>query len=285
MANVTESGRNYKALPFNSQNWFKKQKKQSDVKPPRNRKAPIAPPSTGQKYQTGDNYEGRIDTKTGVPWARPTTKSKPKSTKSSGGGGGGGGGTNAAKKTLKGAEYWRPGTFNEEAGLRAGAAAQVDAQLAEKYRQNQVARGQYGADYQNAIGELQRARDAGLVSTEKSGAADRGRLNNMSMGGGMGVGVGAGTNLSSLMNKYAEIRSGINSGFQSDYGKQTYDYNRNLGDITEADRVLANSRAGEIDTLYRSLYGEAWDRFIQQQTLTGQGIESRNNTRARVQGV
>lgn len=204
---------------------------------------------------------------------------KPKPTGSGRGGSGGSGGS----KGVKGIEYYHNSKFNPK-GYRTAAQLQTDAAIEEKLRASNVARGQASADYQNAIRELQQVRDSNSLNATKQGAEDTGRLNNMSLNRDMGYGAGAGTNMTSLMNKYADIQSGIASQYANDYSKQTYDYGRQMNDYNEADRVIRNSRAAEIDALYRQLYGEAWDRYIAKNNLGMSAIQQRNQARAAAQG-
>jgi hypothetical protein len=198
-------------------------------------------------------------------------------------GGGGGGGGAPVDRRVKGVEYYRAGKFKTK-GLKASATKQVDAAIAEKLRQSNVSRGVLGADYQNAIAELQRVRNDSMAGAVKSGAEDQGRLNNSALNRGMGYGQGAGTNESSLLNKYADIKAGIDNKLADDTGRQAYDYNRSLGDLNEADRVVANNRASEIDAMYRSLYGESWDRYLAKQGINMGAVQQRNSARAMAQG-
>ena len=184
---------------------------------------------------------------------------------------------------MKGVEYFRPSKF-ESGGLKTAAQKQVDAQIAEKLRSSGVTRGQYGADYKNAIAELQKVRDSNALSATRQGAADAGRLNNLSLNRDMGYGAGAGQNYASLMKRYADVQQGIASQYADDYSKQTYDYNRQLADLAEADRVIRNSRAAEIDSLYRQLYGEAWDRYLARNNMYMDAMNQRNTARGMAQG-
>jgi len=235
------------------------------------------------RVRTGTDRNGNPIWKYNITVPKPSG-TKPNTTNGKRGGGGSGGGSGGGgRKGVGGVEYFKPSKFST-GGLRAGANKQVNAQIAEKLRQNNVARGRTTADYKNAIAELQRVRDTNLMANTKSGAEDQGRLNNMSLNRDMGYGVGAGTNESSLLNKYAEQATGIGSQYADAAGQQGYDYNRELGNYTEADRVTQNSRAAEVDALYRQMYGEAWDRYLARQNLGMGATQQRNSARAMAQG-
>jgi hypothetical protein len=218
-------------------------------------------------------------TKSNILYYPVATKKPAAKPTGSGSGSGSGGSAKVATAKIKGLEMFTSVPFTEEGNLRAAAEAQAKAALSEKYRQNQVARGVATQDYQNAITELQRVREQNTGASIKSGTLDRGRLMNMAANNGMGYGQGAGTNLSQLLQKYADIRAGIDQTYQTDSGQQTYNWTRTLNDITEADRVLANNQAAEIDTIYRQMYGDAWDRYVSSQSMALQAMNQRNDVR------
>jgi hypothetical protein len=153
----------------------------------------------------------------------------------------------------------------------------------EGFMANRFRRNQGKQDYENALAELQAARDYSQAQAFGAYTEGRGRLNNMLASSDMWGG-GAAANMAIANQGYQNNLGGIMREYQQGQRASYADYQRILNEMAELDRQIRSSRLADIDMLYRDWDATAYDRWMAQQQLMMDAMNQRNTARMNMAG-